>query len=218
MFQLHDPVEDAFWRGFWEGFFDAFDSSDSLYSDPATGYGNALGILVLAYVLLSYLFVILPWQRIISKAGFRGQTRRNLRILMWSSPFIGPLTLVSAISPMLLVLVLGLYLLMPLVGFLWIAFAPWPIRQQSTPKPQPKPAPTLYGEIDMLTTSNHWVVRCEDGVYWIREEELQRVDLPLATRLGKIVKFVPIPDVTIPPGMVGQITGVVRNGLTQVVA
>lgn len=208
--------EEAFWYAFWDAYFEA-----TPVSETHEEVRLLLGISVLTYVVLSYLFVVLPWQRIITKAGFKGRVRSNLRFLMWSSPILGPLTLLSGVLP----LFLALYLLMPLAGFLWLAFAPWPVRQQATAQPEPKTEPksskpkltVKRGEIDMLKPGV-WVVRCADGAYWIREEELARLDLPLAIRLGKMVKFVPIPGVKIPQKLVGQITGVVRNGLTQVVA
>lgn len=225
MFGIQESPEEAFWEAFWEEFHESggsiedFEDLDIESFDPSSHPGYVS--LVVAYILLWLLFWILPWQRVIWKAGYRGWGRRILR-LMISSP---PVNLILFGATELDFFAAAFYLL-PLIGIMWVAFAPWPAKLQRPEKPKKptqtekpkKPTPEYkFGELDLLKPGV-WVVRCADGAYWIREEELERLDLPLAIRLGKMVKFVPIPGVTIPQKLVGQITGVVRNGLTQVVA
>lgn len=221
MFQVQTPEED-FLRGFREGYseavgsFDDFSSFESYNSAP--NGATVFAAVVIAYVLLWAVFWILPWQRVIWRAGYRGVSRRILRVLISSPPvnfILFGLTEADFFG--------AAFFLMPVVGTLWLAFAPWPAKLQIPEKPKdpkdPKklPSVTKFGQIDMLSPGV-WVVQCADGAYWIREAELARLELPLANRLGKHVSFIPIANVKIPSELVGKIVGVVRNGLSHVAA
>lgn len=220
MFQVQTS-EEEFLRGFREGYSEAAESFDDFSSfesyNSAPNGATIFAAVVIAYVLLWAVFWILPWQRVIWRAGYRGISRRILRVLISSPPVNFILFGLTEAD------FFGIaFFLMPVIGTMWLAFAPWPTKLQKAEPEKPQdlkrlPPVTKFGQIDMLSPGV-WVVQCADGAYWIREAELERLELPLATRLGKQVTFIPIANVKIPSELVGKIIGVVRNGLSHVAA